>query len=89
MPGIRVPAIDELIDSLGKVKTRKQLNIVMRCLDRVLRAHAFWIPNWYSTNHRVAMWDIFAWSEPKPDFGFPVESIWWLDQAKAKRIGKG
>ena len=60
----------------------------MRALDRVLRARADWIPNWYSANHRVAFWDMFGFKEPKPDYGFPVEALWWYDKDKAKAIGK-
>jgi microcin C transport system substrate-binding protein len=63
--------------------------IVMRCIDRVLRAHQFWIPNWFAANHRIAMWDMFGWQEPKPNYAFPVESLWWHDEEKAKMIGKG
>ena len=32
---------------------------------------------------------MFGFKEPKPDFGFPVESLWWFDEDKAKAIGKG
>ena len=60
----------------------------MRSLDRVLRARRDWIPNWYSANHRVAHWDMFGFKEPKPDYGFPVEAMWWFDEAKAAAIGK-
>ena len=88
-PGIKLEVVDQLIGKLSGVKTRNEMIIVMRCIDRVLRAYQFWIPNWYSTNHRIAMWDIFGWQEPKPDFAFPVESLWWYDEEKAKLIGKG
>ena len=88
-PGVNVPIVDKLIDALGEVKSRKELIIVMKAIDRVLRAHQYWIPNWFAANHRVAMWDVFGWKEPKPDYSFPVEQLWWYDEAKAKRIGKG
>ena len=32
---------------------------------------------------------MFGFKEPKPDFGFPVEALWWFDEDKAKAIGKG
>ncbi len=88
-PGVRLAAIDQLIDEIARVKTRKELIIVMRTIDRVLRAYQFWIPNWYSANHRIAMWDMFGWNEPKPEYGFPAESLWWYDEAKARLIDKG
>ena len=60
----------------------------VQALDRVLRAGHYWIPNWHSANHRVAYWDMFGWKEPKPDYFFPVERLWWFDAKKARAIGK-
>lgn len=88
-PGVKLEAIDRLIEALASVNSRKELITVMRTIDRVLRAYQFWIPNWYSANHRIAMWDVFGWSEPKPDYHFPVEQLWWYDAAKAAKTGKG
>jgi microcin C transport system substrate-binding protein len=89
LPGIESPAIDALIDLAGKAKNRAELTTVMRVLDRVLRARQDWIPNWYLANHRIAYWDMFGFKEKKPDYGFPVEALWWVDEEKAKAIGKG
>jgi microcin C transport system substrate-binding protein len=89
LPGIESPAVDALIDLAGKAKSRAELTTVMRVLDRVLRARQDWIPNWYLANHRVAYWDMFGFKEKKPDYGFPVEALWWMDEEKAKAIGKG
>ena len=61
---------------------------MLRALDRVLRARMDWIPSWYSANHRVAFWDMFGFKEPKPDYGFAVETLWWFDEDKAAAIGK-
>jgi microcin C transport system substrate-binding protein len=47
-----------------------------------------WIPNWYAANHRVAYWDMFGWKDPKPDYSFAPEALWWFDEEKAKAIGK-
>ena len=87
--GIKDPAVDELITKINDAKSREELVIVLRALDRVLRSTHSWIPNWSSANHRVAYWDMFGFPEPKPAFDFPVETFWWLDAEKAKAIGKG
>ncbi len=87
-PGIKLTAVDALLEEIGAAKSRNDLVFAMRALDRVLRSYHFWIPNWYSANHRVAYWDMFSFKEPKPDYGFPVEQLWWFDEAKAKAIGK-
>ena len=87
-PGINDPAIDSLLGEVGLASTREELVTAMRALDRVLRAGHYWIPNWHSANHRVAYWDMFGWKEPKPDYFFPVERLWWFDAKKARAIGK-
>ena len=88
-PGTADPSVDALIDAVGAAGDRQSLIAAMRALDRVLRARRDWIPNWYSANHRVAFWDMFGYQEPKPDYGFPVEEMWWFDKDKAAAIGKG
>lgn len=89
LPGTASPAIDALVDAVGAAGDRESLVTAMRALDRVLRARLDWIPSWYSANHRAAYWDMFGFVEPKPDYGFPVEALWWFDQGKAEKIGKG
>lgn len=88
LPGTSSPAIDALIDAVGAAKDRESLTAAMRALDRVLRARRDWIPSWYLANHRSAYWDMFGFPEQKPDFGFPVEALWWVDKGKAAKIGK-
>ena len=89
LPGTADPSVDALIDAVGAAGDRPSLIVAMRALDRVLRARRDWIPTWYSANHRVAFWDMFGFPETKPDYGFPVEEIWWFDKDKAAAIGKG
>jgi len=89
LPGTKSEAIDVLLDEAGRAEDRERLTTVLRVLDRVLRARRDWIPNWHAANHRAAYWDMFGFKEPKPDYGFPVEAMWWYDEEKAKAIGKG
>ncbi|MBX3569891.1 MAG: ABC transporter substrate-binding protein [Rhizobiaceae bacterium] len=89
LPGTIDPAVDALVEAIDRVTDRAQLTTVMRALDRVLRARMDWIPSWYSANHRVAFWDMFGFKEPKPDYGFATETLWWFDRDKAAAIGKG
>ena len=87
-PGIADPVVDALIAKVSEAKSRDELVSILRVLDRLLRIRRDWIPNWYSANHSVAYWDMFGFKEPKPDYGFPVETLWWFDEAKARAIGK-
>ena len=88
LPGTADPAVDALLVAVGKAEDRPSLVAAIRALDRVLRARRDWIPNWHTANHRAAYWNIYGFKEPKPDYGFPVESLWWFDADKARAIGK-
>ncbi len=81
-PGTKEPGIDALVEAASAAQSRDELVTAMRALDRALRATHYWIPNWHSANHRVACWDVFGWNEPKPEYAFPVERLWWRDPAK-------
>ncbi|NKB52799.1 MAG: ABC transporter substrate-binding protein [Rhizobiaceae bacterium] len=87
--GIKNPAVDEIISRIDDASDREELAFTLRALDRVLRSTYSWIPNWKSSNHRIAYWDMFGYPEPKPDYAFPIETYWWFDEQKAKAIGKG
>lgn len=88
-PGIADEGVDALVDAVGRAKDRPSLVTALRALDRVLRARMDWIPSWHSPNHRAAYWEMFGFKEPKPDYGFPVEAMWWFDRDRAAAIGKG
>lgn len=88
-PGTESPAVDALVEAAGKAQSRQELVTALNALDRVLRARLDWIPTYYLANHRAAYWDMFGFVEQKPDYGFPVEALWWFDREKAAKIGKG
>lgn len=88
LPGTKDPVIDELIAMVGRAQSSDELTVIMRVLDRVLRTRSDWIPTYHAANHKVAYWDMFGFKDPKPDYGFPVESLWWYDEERAKAIGK-
>lgn len=87
-PGTESSAVDALVDAAGRAATREELVTALRALDRVLRARLDWIPTYFVANHRVAYWDMFGFPETKPDYGFPVETLWWFEPEKAAKIGK-
>ena len=49
------------------VRSRAQLEIAVRALDRVLMHGHYVIPQWYSGTHRVAYWNRFGF--PAKDSG--------------------
>jgi microcin C transport system substrate-binding protein len=87
-PGTKDEAVDALVEIAGAADSVEELTIALRALDRVLRARCDWIPSYHAANHKAAYWDMFGFKEPKPDYGFPVESLWWRDEDKARAIGR-
>jgi len=89
LSGVASPAIDALLDKVVEAKSREELNVAGRALDRVLRAEQFWVPNWYKGSYWLAYWDRFARPETKPKYDRGIVDTWWYDEAKAKRIANG
>jgi microcin C transport system substrate-binding protein len=89
LSGVASPEIDALIDKVVEAKSREDLNIAGRALDRVLRAERFWVPNWHKASYWVACWDKFSRPTIKPKYDRGIVDTWWYDEAKAKRIADG
>jgi len=87
--GIDDPAVDAMIERIAQAKTRGDLVIACRALDRVLRAGHYWVPMWFKAESWVAYWDQFSRPETKPRFSSGAPGTWWYDADKAKRIGRG
>lgn len=80
--GVKSPAIDALIEQAIAANSRKELDIVGRALDRVLRAELFWVPNWHKASHWIAHWDRYGWPAIKPKYDRGIVDTWWYDTAK-------
>lgn len=86
LAGIADPTIDALIEKILAANSRAELTVLCRCLDRVLRAGRYWVPNWYKPSNWLAYWDMFGFPETKPRYAKGVPSTWWFDPARAARI---
>jgi microcin C transport system substrate-binding protein len=86
LAGIADPAVDALIERILAAKTREELEIAARALDRVLRAGHYWVPHWYKASNNVAYWDKFSRPETKPRFDRGILDTWWYDEAKAAKL---
>lgn len=89
MSGVASPAIDALIAKAVEAKSRVELTVAGRALDRVLRAEIFWVPNWHKGSYWVAHWDKFGRPAIKPKYDRGIVDTWWYDEAKAARIANG
>ncbi len=92
LAGIVDPAVDGLIERIIAAKTREEITVAARALDRVLRAGRYWIPAWYRGEHFFAFWDMFERPGPIPAMASSPNAAamatWWVNADKAKRLGR-
>ena len=88
LSGIASPAIDALLTAIADAKSRADLTTACRALDRVLRAGRYWVPMWYASTHRLALWDVYGRPTNPPRYDLGAPGTWWFDADKAKRIGR-
>jgi microcin C transport system substrate-binding protein len=93
LAGAASPAMDALVEKAMAAETRNELTVACRALDRVFRAGRYWVPQWYSTSHRLAYWDQFGHPANLPRYtisdyssGVGERTLWWHDSAKAARL---
>ncbi len=86
LAGIADPAVDALIEKIVGAKTRDELVVAARMLDRVLRAGHYWVPHWYKASNTVAYWNKFSRPETKPRYDRGILDTWWFDEAKAAEL---
>ncbi|MDX3977345.1 extracellular solute-binding protein [Shinella sp.] len=79
--GISDPAIDELIRKIIFAPTREELVATTRALDRVLLAHHYVVPLFYSKAQRVAYWNHLARPAELPYYGLGFPDVWWSKNA--------
>jgi len=84
--GVKNPVIDDVIENLISSKTREELVMHTRVLDRILLFNYYLIPQFHIGHYRVAYWNKLSRPaiSPKYDLGF---DFWWYDKEKEKRIG--
>lgn len=87
LAGISDPAVDSLVDAIIAAKTRPDMVVACKALDRVIRAGRYWIPHWFKASHRIAYWDIFARPGiPKPRYARGIPETWWYEPQKAAKL---
>ena len=84
--GIANPAIDSIIETLIFAPDRDGLVTACKALDRALMWNHYVVPMWYIDYDRTARWDRFGRPEKLPDLSTGFPSVWWWDEAKAKKV---
>ncbi|WP_112056350.1 extracellular solute-binding protein [Onishia taeanensis] len=85
--GLENPAIDSLVETLIRADSREELNTAARALDRVLRHGFYVVPQWYLDKTRIALWDMFDYPQPFPEYNLDL-SAWWVDPEREAEIRK-
>lgn len=85
--GIKNKAIDTVIDKLTKSKSREDILLYTRTLDRLLRAGYYMIPTFGKKSVNVASWAQYQHPAilPSNDIGL---DYWWVDKDKQMQVEK-
>lgn len=80
--GISDPAIDELIRMVIFAQDREERTATVQALDRVLLAHHFVVPLFYSDAVKVAYRDTLIHPPELPYYGLGFPEVWWMREAE-------
>ncbi len=75
--GINNAAIDYLVEQIISAKTKDELVIRTRALDRVLQWNYYVIPNWHINYHRLAYWQHLEHPAKIPPYDLDLNA-WWI-----------
>ncbi|PWW00389.1 microcin C transport system substrate-binding protein [Hoeflea marina] len=79
--GISDPAIDELIRRIVFVKSREELVATVHALDRVLLAHHYVMPLFYSKAYKIAYYKSLTHPAEFPYYSIGFPDVWWSTEA--------
>ena len=80
------PAVDQLVDQVIAATSLDELRPRVRALDRVLRAHGFWVSQWSNQEHWVAYWDMYRYPDELPPLALGTLDFWWYDEDAAEAL---
>jgi microcin C transport system substrate-binding protein len=84
--GLANPGVDALIEIIEGAKSREDLVVAVKALDRVLRAMHIWVPQWHNDKHNIAYLNVFSRPDTLPPYSMGEMDIWWYDDEKAAKL---
>jgi len=84
--GLADPAVDTLIAGIEAATTSEELTVRVKALDRVLRAHRFWVPQWFKDQHTIAYYDMYEHPETLPPYALGQMDFWWYNAEKGEAL---
>ena len=77
--GAADPAIDAMIDAMGRARSREDFVAAVRALDRILISGQYFVPLHHLAEQWIAKWDKIEHPEKAPLFGYQL-ATWWARQ---------
>jgi microcin C transport system substrate-binding protein len=84
--GLKSPAVDRWTDVVMAAKSKEDLTVATKALDRVLRAERFWVPQWFKDTSTVAYFDQYEHPDPLPPYALGELDFWWFNAEKAEKL---
>ncbi|MGA1802962.1 extracellular solute-binding protein [Rhizobium sp. HT1-10] len=79
--GIADPGVDALIAKVVQANSREEKNATARALDRVLLAHHYVVPLFYSSTVQIAYSNRIAHPDNYPEYSLGFPEVWWSKSA--------
>jgi len=88
--GLKNKAIDALVQKVIYARTREELVLMVRCLDRALYHQHLLVHNWYAAAHRIAYWNKIGMPTRLPAYYSLTQffEYMWTDPEKLKRLNE-
>ncbi len=87
LAGIKLPAVDALVEKIATATTKEEAQTAARALDRTLRAGRWWIPMWYRDVAWIAYWDAYDLPRKHPRYSTGAPDLWRWNPEKAQKVG--
>ena len=84
-PGVRHPAVDELVDLMTKARRRDRFVEIVRAMDRALLWGHYFVPLYHRNEDWIAYWNKFGRPANVPLYGVVLDA-WWEDPEKAAAL---
>jgi microcin C transport system substrate-binding protein len=76
LAGVSNEAVDYLVEKIPKTKNKNDLEILTKCLDRILLWNFYVIPQWHNQSYRILYKNKFAMPRNNPPYSLALDS-WW------------
>ena len=87
--GIKVPAVDALVEKIIYAASEAEMNAAGRALDRILLWNFYVVPGAYPQGRKFVYWDRYGFSPPEEMNWNGWPHLWWVDKKKNAQVEAG